>query len=332
MTTPSTPGALDVLGSAAAPVLTIRANQKATTEQIIAAYRETGSVWKAAKELGMAGQTVHERLRAVGYPMLSRNWTEEETEELANLIRAQVTLSQIAHRLGRPYSGVACKASELGIRSNRRRQKNIPRGAGWDKASTLRHMKALQQYAGKITQYARANGLSIDLFVHALQQHCPDLWAAYLQAHSDLPSKKCPYCGDVFIPTSGKQTYCTRKCANHARADRDYFGGKRRSTVGLAEGTCQLCERNGVKGLSSHHVFGKENDPENDVLLALCPGCHKCVTLLATRNFVDNETAWEALISLVWMRKNGPRFAAGDFTDDHVLHITVDIDEYEEEQ
>jgi len=298
---------------------------KATTEEIIAAYQATGSVWKAAKELGMAGQTVHERLQLVGYPLLNRNWTDDEIEEMRSLIGESVPLGQVASRLGRPYAGVACKASELGIRSNQKRAKKIPRGAGWDKATTLRHMKALFAYQGKITQYARANGLSIETLVQALQKHCPDDWIAYKEQRSDLPRKVCPYCETEFIPMSGKQEYCTRVCAGDARRDRDYFGGNRRSTIGLAEGVCQLCERTGVKGLSSHHVIGKENDPDNQVLIALCQGCHKLVTLLASRTFIDDSGAWENLISLAHMRKRGPEIGSGEL-DGMAVYVSVQIE------
>src|SRR6266571_198333 len=60
-------------------------NQRATDEQIVAAYRITGSVWKAAKRLGLAGQSVHERLRRLGYPMAHQEWSEEELKEAISL-------------------------------------------------------------------------------------------------------------------------------------------------------------------------------------------------------------------------------------------------------
>lgn len=307
------------------------APMKASTEDIVAAYQATGSVWKAGKRLGLAGQTVHERLQLLGYPLLSRNWTPEETDELRALLTEAVTLSQIANRLGRPYAGVACKASELGIRSNQRRAPKLPRGAGWDKATTTSHMKALGKYGGPVTRYARANGLSIEMLVQAFQKHCPTQWQVYLEEHSDIPRKACTYCHHTFIPANTKQQYCSRACGSTARADRDYFGGNRRATVGLAERTCQLCERKDVKGLSSHHVYGKDNDPDNGALIALCQGCHKCVTLLATRLFVDSESGWEALISLAWLRRHGAEVAAGELADIDILHVTVDIDTYAEE-
>lgn len=302
-----------------------------STEQIVLAYRATGSVWRAGKQLGLAGQTVHDRLRTIGVQFGSRHWTDEERAELRSLYEAEVPLGQIASRLGRTYAGVACQASELGLRAVQKRQRKIPRGAGFDKINTRRHLRAIDAYDGPITRYARANGLSIDLLVAALQKHLPVEWAAYVAGHSDIPQKRCPYCEQVFIPANGKQEYCTRKCGNDARADRDYFGGKRKSTIGLAEQTCQLCLRKGVKGLSSHHYLGKENDPENDHLIALCQGCHNIVTVLGGRTFVDDEIAWETLISLVWLRKHGADFASGKVPSGTVFHVTVDIDTYVDE-
>jgi hypothetical protein len=46
--------------------------KKFETEEIVSAYLRTGSVWKAGKLLGMAGQSVHERLRAIGHPLSNR--------------------------------------------------------------------------------------------------------------------------------------------------------------------------------------------------------------------------------------------------------------------
>jgi hypothetical protein len=52
-------------------------------------------------------------------------------------------------------------------------------------------------------------------------------------------------------------------------------------------------------------MIGKENDPNNDWLIALCPGCHQIVTILGGRNFAGTPEVWESLIQLVLIRKNG---------------------------
>ena len=76
-------------------------------------------------------------------------------------------------------------------------------------------------------------------------------------------------------------------------------------TVGLAERICQLCGKENPKGLSSHHVLGKENDPHNVDLIALCPGCHHIVGVLGGREFIDDSKTWERLIAFAWLRRHG---------------------------
>jgi hypothetical protein len=73
----------------------------------------------------------------------------------------------------------------------------------------------------------------------------------------------------------------------------------------LLEATCQLCERHVEKGLTPHHIIGKENDPDDELLVALCRGCHQLVSLLGGRTFVDTPDGWERLIGMVWLLRNG---------------------------
>lgn len=312
--------------------LTIATRPRATpTADIVAAYRETGSVWEAGKQLGIAGQSVHERLRKIGYPMANRNWTPEECDELRQLITEGLTLSRIAERIGRPYAGIACKASELGLRSSQKgRGRKPPRGSAPTKTATLRHMKGVETYDGMVTHYARANGLDIEVLVQSLEKHCPDRWRAYVASRSSLAMKACPYCGTEFVPMGGKQIWCTRKCGGDARTDASYFGGRRRETVGLAEGICQLCLTPDDR-LSSHHVLGKENDPENEHLVALCRMCHKLVTILGARAWVELTEIWERLAELSLRRALGPAIAAGTYEAER-LHVQVEVINWDEWQ
>lgn len=299
---------------------------RVTIQEIIEAYQRTGSVWKAGKELGLAGQTVHERLRAINHPLSLRPWSEEERAEAISLTTSGVPLGEIAQRLGRTYAAVASQLSLAGARSGQRREKRIPRAAGYDKASVKRYIKELDGYHGPITRYARSSGLNVELLVKAIQKYDEGWWQLYVASRSDIPKRTCPYCSTDFIPANGKQTYCDRKCAADARADRNYFGGNRRATIGLAEGVCQLCGRHADRGLSSHHVLGKENDPDNEVLIALCAGCHKAVTFLASRKFVDDPAAWQSLISLAWLRRHGEDIRSGAVLDGQALYVEVSIE------
>lgn len=56
---------------------------KHTDEEIRDAYERTGSVWKAADELGMCGQSVHERLVKMGADTSQNVFTEEDEKYLA---------------------------------------------------------------------------------------------------------------------------------------------------------------------------------------------------------------------------------------------------------
>jgi 5-methylcytosine-specific restriction endonuclease McrA len=309
-----------VAGTGAAGGGGLMTTPRVPTPEIVQAYQETGSVWEAGKRVGLAGQTVHERLKSIGYPLRGRKWTAEEAAELRELAMAGVPLGEVARRLGRPYGTCATKASEARISFRRPRERKVPRGAGFDKASMTKHMRALEAYAGSVTQYARANGLHVDPFVKACQRHFPERWGAYVAERSDIPSRACEYCEGEFVPASGKQRFCGRRCGDDARRDAQYFGGKRKEAVGLAEGVCQLCGARKERGLSVHHVLGKENDPDNEALIALCAGCHQLVGHLGGRKFVTDPAALEALISLAWLRREGSKQPAG-----HALNVYVEL-------
>lgn len=277
-------------------------------EQLITTYVETGSVWATGKKLGISGQTVHERLKSIGYKLSNSEWSAEEIEELKSLV-GHSTIAEIANRLARPYNGVALKISRLGIgtRAGNKRKVKPVRTTEYRKDKLTQYIKELDDSELKITAYARTKALNIESLSRSIQAFYPDWWEAYCAKHAVKPKTTCPYCETEFWPLSHKQVYCNRKCGDQARVDKNYFGGRRRETIGLAEKQCQLCGRKDIKGLSSHHAIGKENDPENEFLVALCPGCHQIVTILGGRNFSGTPEIWEALIQLVLIRKNGHR-------------------------
>lgn len=296
---------------------------KFTSEQIISAYKETGSVWRAAKTLGCCGQSVWERLKRLGYTLSSENWSEAEVDEL-RLLAPSCTIADIARRLGRTYSGVACKISELGIGiryGNQIRTKRL-RGTGLTKQVVGRLVKELPVYTGSIRSFALRHGTDIEVMIKSIQKHNPEFWASYVGEHSDLGERTCPQCLQKFTPFNAKQLTCSRRCAGLRRSDLKYFDGKRNNAIGMMEGICQLCEKE-KKSLSAHHIFGKANDPENDYMIALCTGCHQLVGYLGGRSDVQNPAFWETLISLALARKLGERRPNG-------FHVCVEIEELSE--
>ncbi len=302
---------------------------RVTNEELIQAYQETGSVWKAAKRLGVVGQSVWERLRALGHPMSVRRWTADEVAEMQALAQT-CTAAEIANRLGRSFASVACKMSELGLYSRGRRQRALfpalKRGSGITRDVVKRWAREVQVWDGSLRAFAIARGINLETLAQALQKHYPDVWEQ-VAPRLDVAPRPCPQCGRDFIPSSAKQKCCSRVCTSKLRVDLRYFGGRRSQTIGLAEGVCQLCQRETKRGLSSHHLIGKENDPDNALLVALCQGCHQLVGLLASRTLVDTEEGWQRLIEFALQRRLGgvqPASVAG-------FHVCVDIDWLTEE-
>ncbi len=181
----------------------------------------------------------------------------------------------------------------------------VPRGVGLDKRSLEKYRREIDATKVGAVTFARRRRLPVEGLCVALGRAYPEWWAEHCRRFP-LPVGRCAYCERDFIPSKAGQRFCGRKCSATARTDRDYFGGRRRETVGLADGVCQCCRKFG-KTLSSHHVWGKGNDPENSMLVALCQGCHEVVTALALRNFLDDAGGWERLIDLVHRRRQGWR-------------------------
>src|SRR3989442_4726231 len=75
-------------------------NQRVTNEELVAAYKDTGSIWKAGKRLGLCGQSVHERLRRLGYEMTHQSWTVEGVAEGPSLSGERRPVAKIPNPLG----------------------------------------------------------------------------------------------------------------------------------------------------------------------------------------------------------------------------------------
>ena len=96
-----------------------------TDEQILIAYNETGSVWKAANKLGISGQTVHRHLQKMGANHRMNTFTAAEEERLKAdyaFYRNAGKLKLLAEDMGRTTAFLSRQAKRLGLTSN----ENIP--------------------------------------------------------------------------------------------------------------------------------------------------------------------------------------------------------------
>src|SRR5438552_3726561 len=119
-------------------------------------------------------------------------WTADEDIELARMVAAGRRPAEIARELDKPFVEVIAEATRTGLRGAPQ-PLSLPRGAGYDKLATRRHMRALERYDGSASRYAKANGLNIELLVRAMRQHLPERWEAYMRSQDDLPERECAY-------------------------------------------------------------------------------------------------------------------------------------------
>jgi len=252
----------------------------------------------------MAGHSVHERLNRLDIKLAGSNWSDEEDVELRRLYEdGNLALHEIALQLGRTHAGIACRANELKIRKlTDRNRRKVPRGKGYDKATMKKYIKAFEQYKGPLTKYCRSNSIHIETFAVAAQRHFPEWWDEYSEGF-DLEAIVCS--NRDFYPTNARQEFCTRKCSEGYRRDRDYFGGQRRHGEGIAENICQVCLKPILKGTHAHHIYGKANDPENQFLAAMHSGCHLTLERLAQTTAADDPQMWIRLMKLVWLKRHG---------------------------
>ena len=92
--------------------------RKFTDEQVIDAYERNGSVWKAASELGVCGQSVHERLVKLGVDTSRNLFTSDDERYLAEryvLYRDAGKLQVLADEMGRTKPFICRKAGVMGL-------------------------------------------------------------------------------------------------------------------------------------------------------------------------------------------------------------------------
>ena len=280
--------------------------RRATNEEIIAAYKDTGSVWRAGERLGMAGQTVHKRLTGLGIKVGNR-WTEDDVQRLIELAETH-TINGLGEALGRSYAGIACKLNELGITPAKHNRKKPRRKQDADiKRETAGHIEAIENQTGHVTTYCRQQGIRIETFVQRAERYFPEWWKAYRETHSELDPTTCKGCDAEFTPFSAKQQFCTRKCRNDHNTNMSYFGGNRDAALGFHQKRCVLCHEE-KPAMSVHHTLGKENDPNNEGLVLLCSGCHQIVGHLGGRSYSEED--WCNLVMLATIRRYGAEVAA----------------------
>lgn len=186
-------------------------------------------------------------------------------------------------------------------------KRKIPRGKGYDKAAVLGHLRKMAKDGISVTDYVKQAGLKLDTFMLAVTTYdcIRPLNRDLIIGDPKLIVEECVQCQDPYWPTKQGTKFCSSYCGGLYRKDQEYFGGRRNETIGLKEAVCQLCGRLVERGLSSHHIYGKQNDVANEFLLALCKGCHQIVSDLALKTWCGDDVKLAKLIWLAYTQRNG---------------------------
>ena len=96
----------------------MKSQKKVEDNVLIDSYKRHGNVWKVGEEVGLCGQSVHERIQRLGLGKPINVFTESEKEVLkAEYIkyRNQGNLQSLAEKMGRTKQFICRKASEMGL-------------------------------------------------------------------------------------------------------------------------------------------------------------------------------------------------------------------------
>jgi len=103
-------------------------NRRVSSEAILASYARTQSVWQTGKEVGLCGQSVHERLVALRIPRTHPLWTQKEDAVLKReylVFRDAGRLKDLADTLGRTVPFMCRQARRLGLTNPAHKKKYL---------------------------------------------------------------------------------------------------------------------------------------------------------------------------------------------------------------
>lgn len=107
------------------------ANKRVSDEALLAAYKQTGNVWGAAKLLGLCGQSVHERLVRAGVKRKNPRISEDDLNRLARDYEdhaAKGTLDVLASSMGRTKQFICRHARLMGLTDGKRPKPYLAEG------------------------------------------------------------------------------------------------------------------------------------------------------------------------------------------------------------
>jgi hypothetical protein len=161
-----------------------RGHKKASDEDLIKSYQQTRSVWKTAKQFGMCGQSVQERLAKVGvvnHPNILR--PEEKATLLAEYESAANAgkLDELAKRLGRTKHILCRYAQQLGLTDKKRKRKYISTWKYMERDEAEKIFRHFQSSRAGMKKYCIKHGYDDLGFSRTMREFFPDEWEAVME-------------------------------------------------------------------------------------------------------------------------------------------------------
>lgn len=158
--------------------------RKFTDEELLESYKRTKSVWKTGEELGVCGQSVHERLVKLGANNHVNVFTDEDKkvlEECYIVYRDAGKLQDLADSMGRTKQFICRQAGKLGITDKNCKRPYI---AVWKYAPESVLRPILEQYAKSrltMSEYCKSHNYGELGFERAMQRNFPAEWETVVE-------------------------------------------------------------------------------------------------------------------------------------------------------
>ena len=159
--------------------------KKATDDQILAAYREHGGVWRAGAALGMCGQAVHQRLVKLGASTPVNLFTPADDDRLVReymLFRDAGQLDELARSMGRTKHFICRQARRLGLTDKNciRPYHRVWKGMSEEAVKTI--FDNFRRSSMTLGLYCKSKGYDDLGFSRTMKEHFPGEWDAVIEA------------------------------------------------------------------------------------------------------------------------------------------------------
>lgn len=168
-----------------------RRGQKASDQEIVAAYSELRNCWRVAERFGMCGQSIHERLGKLGVIKKMRLFTADEIEWLKRDYWAHADagrLPALAAAMGRNKTFICTIAREIGLTDKRRAR---PYNATWKYVSEENARKIFDSFKRSslgLGKYCTTKGYDDLGFSVCMRKFFPDEYEHVIEAKQPAQS------------------------------------------------------------------------------------------------------------------------------------------------